>query len=78
MSSEGSVISWPVSSDPGCPARDVAPPSVENKHKQLWDHRQADKKERSGRRGAASFESRVFATTMHKEINPSRNFCFEC
>lgn len=30
--SEGSVISWPVSSDPDCPARDVAPPSVDDKH----------------------------------------------
>lgn len=30
--SEGSVISWPVSSDPDCPARDVAPSSVDDKH----------------------------------------------
>lgn len=37
-SSEGSVISWSVSSDLGCPTRDVASPSVEDKHKQLCDH----------------------------------------
>lgn len=37
--SEGSVISWPVSSDPDCPARDVAPPSVDDKNKQLGDQR---------------------------------------
>lgn len=42
--SEGSVVSWSVSSDQGCPAKDVAPPSAEDKHEQLLAHRQADTK----------------------------------
>lgn len=60
------MISWSVGSDPGCPARDVAPPSVGDKHKQLLDHRQAVKRG-TGREGRRTV---CFVIIMHKGILP--------